>query len=159
MAGDIRAQRALANRGLSGIDGTLSSAAGVALGSGRPVRLLVGDLAFLHDVNGLLVGPTEQRPPLQAVVLNDDGGSIFGLLEHGQPRFADVHERYFATPHGVDLASLCSAHGVPHRRVQTPTELAAALADWDGEAEVVEVVVDRLAARVTAQQVAALAGG
>ena len=159
VAGGLHAAQALANRGLSGIDGTLSTASGVALGSDRRVRLLTGDLAFLHDLNGLLVGPTELRPAVQVVVVNDDGGSIFASLEHGQARFAGVHERYFATPHGVDLVVLCRAHGVAHVGVRTPAELAGTLAGWDGSPSVVEVRVDRLAARGTAARLAALAEG
>src|SRR5690606_8678335 len=92
----------VANRGLSGIDGTLSTAAGVALGLGRPVRAYVGDLTFLHDVGGLLAGPLERTPDLRVVVANDDGGSLFATIEHGDPGNR-VFERVFATPHGADL--------------------------------------------------------
>ncbi len=143
-----------ASRGLSGIDGSLSTAAGIALGRSTPVRALVGDLAFLHDTNGLLVGPTEERPPVQVVVANDGGGSIFGLLEHGEDRFAGVHERYFATPQDVDLAALCRAHHVPHRLVSTEAELDEVLRDWDGSNQVLEVAVDRSRARALARAVA-----
>lgn len=143
-----------ASRGLSGIDGSLSTAAGIALGRTTPVRALVGDLAFLHDSNGLLVGPTEERPPVQVVVVNDTGGSIFGLLEHGEERFAEVHERYFATPQDVDLAALCRAHHVPHRLVGTEAELDRVLRDWDGAGQVVEVAVDRARSRVLSRVVA-----
>jgi 2-succinyl-5-enolpyruvyl-6-hydroxy-3-cyclohexene-1-carboxylate synthase len=142
-----------ASRGLSGIDGSLATAGGLALGRATPVRALVGDLAFLHDGNGLLVGPTEERPPVQAVVANDGGGSIFSLLEHGEDRFAEVHERFFASPQDVDLAALCRAHGVPHRLVRTEAELETALASWDGSSEVVEAVVDRSRARALSRQV------
>jgi len=143
-----------ASRGLSGIDGSLSTAAGIALGRSTPVRALVGDLAFLHDTNGLLVGPTEERPPVQVVVANDGGGSIFGLIEHGEDRFAEVHERYFATPQDVDLAGLCRAHGVPHRLVGTEAELDEVLRDWDGSSQVLEVAVDRSRARALSRAVA-----
>ncbi|MFC5380818.1 2-succinyl-5-enolpyruvyl-6-hydroxy-3-cyclohexene-1-carboxylic-acid synthase [Aquipuribacter nitratireducens] len=154
----IRRPPVLASRGLAGIDGSLSTAGGIALGGGAPVRALVGDLTFLHDTNGLLVGHTEERPPVQVVVANDDGGSIFGLLEHGEERFAGVHERFFATPHGVDLASLCRAHGVPHRLVTTEAELADALGSWDGGAmEVVEARTDRSGSRALQAEVAAAA--
>ncbi|WP_336922067.1 2-succinyl-5-enolpyruvyl-6-hydroxy-3-cyclohexene-1-carboxylic-acid synthase [Aquipuribacter sp. SD81] len=151
----VPAPRVHASRGLAGIDGSLSTAGGLALGGGAPVRALVGDLTFLHDTNGLLVGPTEARPPVQVVVANDDGGSIFGLLEHGEDRYAGVHERYFATPHGVDLAALCRAHGVPHRLVTTEAELGDALAAWDGGAmEVVEARTARRGARALQAEVA-----
>jgi len=143
-----------ASRGLSGIDGSLSTAAGIALGRSTPVRALVGDLAFLHDTNGLLVGPTEERPPVQVVVANDGGGSIFSLLEHGQDRFAEVHERYFATPQDVDLAALCRAHRVPHRRVGAEAELDEVLRDWDGRSQVLEVIVDRSRGRALSRAVA-----
>ncbi|MBI4940034.1 MAG: 2-succinyl-5-enolpyruvyl-6-hydroxy-3-cyclohexene-1-carboxylic-acid synthase, partial [Actinobacteria bacterium] len=105
----------VANRGLAGIDGTLSTACGAALArDGAPVRVLVGDLAFLHDANALLSGPAERRPDLQVVLLDDDGGGIFSLLEHGEraARGADraaLFERTFGTPHGTDVAELCRA--------------------------------------------------
>ncbi len=143
-----------ASRGLSGIDGSLSTAAGIALGRATPVRALVGDLTFLHDGNGLLVGPTEERPPVQVVVANDGGGGIFGLLEHGEARYAEVHERYFATPQDVDVAALCRAHHVPHRLVGTEAELDEVLQDWDGSSQVLEVAVDRSRTRALSRAVA-----
>ncbi|MCC6495613.1 MAG: 2-succinyl-5-enolpyruvyl-6-hydroxy-3-cyclohexene-1-carboxylic-acid synthase, partial [Propionibacteriaceae bacterium] len=82
-----------ANRGLSGIDGTISTAIGVALGSGVPATLLCGDLAFCHDAGALAIGPGEPRPDLRVVVADDGGGSIFATLEYGQPRFAADFER------------------------------------------------------------------
>jgi 2-succinyl-5-enolpyruvyl-6-hydroxy-3-cyclohexene-1-carboxylate synthase len=103
-----------ANRGASGIDGTVSTAIGVALTApGRTVALL-GDLTFLHDVSGLLLAPTEKRPDdLTIVVADDDGGGIFSLLEQGDPRLATDFERVFGTPHGADLSALCAGFGVP----------------------------------------------
>ncbi len=116
----------LANRGVAGIDGTIATATGAALAHGGPGYALVGDLAFLHDANGLLAGPDEARPDLTVVVANDDGGGIFGLLEQGAPEHADAFERVFGTPQGTDLAALCAAHRVPHTQVPLP-ELAAVL--------------------------------
>ncbi|MGF1647999.1 MAG: 2-succinyl-5-enolpyruvyl-6-hydroxy-3-cyclohexene-1-carboxylic-acid synthase [Kineosporiaceae bacterium] len=143
-AGDVRAGLVAANRGLSGIDGTVSTAAGVSLGTGRPVLALVGDLALLHDTNALLLGPDEPRPQVRVVVVNDGGGGIFGLLEHGEPRFAAAFERLFGTPQTVDLAALCAAHAVPHAVVTQPTALAATLARPVADGfEVVEVPVRR----------------
>ena len=103
-----------ANRGASGIDGTVSTAIGVALSApGRTIALL-GDLTFLHDVSGLLLGPAEKHPDdLTIVVADDDGGGIFALLEQGDPRLATDFERVFGTPHGADLAALCAGFGVP----------------------------------------------
>ena len=93
----------VANRGLSGIDGTVSSAIGAALGRPHSSRAfaLMGDLTFLHDQNGLVLGPDEPRPDLTIVVVNDDGGSIFALLEQGADEHAASFERLFGTPHGV----------------------------------------------------------
>ncbi len=135
----------IANRGLSGIDGTVSTAVGAALGrphSSRSLALL-GDVTFLHDTNGLQVGPGEVRPDLMLVVVNDDGGSIFASLEQGAPEYADRYEKLFGTPHGVDLAALCAAHHVPHRRVTTVAEVERAVAEPVGGIEVVEAVVRR----------------
>ena len=81
-----RAPAVFANRGLAGIDGMVSTAVGVAWGSGAPVTALLGDLTLLHDVSGLVVGPLEPRPDLRFVVVNDDGGSIFATLEQGHRR-------------------------------------------------------------------------
>ncbi len=108
----------IANRGLAGIDGVLSSAIGAALArtSSRSIAY-VGDLTFLHGSNGLLIGPGEPRPDLTIVVANDDGGSIFSTLEQGAPEYAATFERVYATPTGADIAALCAAYGVPHRRV------------------------------------------
>lgn len=103
-----------ANRGASGIDGTVSTAIGVAMSApGRTVALL-GDLTFLHDVSALCMAPTENRPDdLTIVVADDNGGGIFSLLEQGDSRLSTDFERVFGTPHGADLASLCAGFGVP----------------------------------------------
>ena len=106
--------RVLANRGVAGIDGTVSTAAGAALAHDGPAYALLGDLTLLHDTTGLVIGPDEPRPDLTLVVLNDGGGGIFGLLEQGAPEHAAAFERVFGTPHGVDLAALCAATGVRH---------------------------------------------
>ncbi len=113
------AVRVLSNRGVAGIDGTVSAAVGAALAydGGRTVALM-GDLTFLHDASGLLIGTGEPRPSdLTIVVANDDGGGIFELLEQGDPQYAGVFERVFGTPHGMDLAALCAAYRVPHAAV------------------------------------------
>jgi 2-succinyl-5-enolpyruvyl-6-hydroxy-3-cyclohexene-1-carboxylate synthase len=135
----------VANRGLAGIDGSVSSAIGAALGRPRSSRALalIGDVTFLHDSNGLVVGPGEERPDLMIVVVNDDGGSIFSVLEQGGPAYAESFEKLFGTPHGVDLAALCAASRTPHRRVTTRAELEAAVAVARGGVEVVEAVVRR----------------
>ena len=136
-----------ANRGLAGIDGTISTATGIALGGRQDTTVLLGDVTFLHDAGGLLLGAGEAEPGLRIVVLNDAGGAIFGLLEHGaveaSGRYGDAVERLFGTPHSVDLAALAAAYGVAHRRVSTTAELAAALAEpWQGRS-IIEVRTDR----------------
>ncbi|MDN4475358.1 2-succinyl-5-enolpyruvyl-6-hydroxy-3-cyclohexene-1-carboxylic-acid synthase [Demequina sp. SYSU T00192] len=130
----------LANRGLAGIDGTVSTAAGIAFGSGHPVHALMGDVTFLHEAGGLLVGPREERPRLRIVVVNDGGGTIFGGLEHGGAP-AENLERVFTTPHGADLASVCAGYRVPHRAVRSRDELVAALGEPVTALEVVEALV------------------
>ncbi|WP_022925186.1 2-succinyl-5-enolpyruvyl-6-hydroxy-3-cyclohexene-1-carboxylic-acid synthase [Serinicoccus marinus] len=141
--------RVVANRGLAGIDGTVSTAVGAGLATGARTTALLGDLTFLHDAGGLLVGPGEPRPDLTLVVVNDDGGGIFSTLEYGEPGRSDtperaaVTERVFGTPHGADLAALCAAHHVDHLRADSLDDLRAALAKPARGIQVVEVPVDR----------------
>ena len=93
----------VASRGLAGIDGCVSTAPGIALAApdGSATYALMGDLTFLHDQGGLLIGPHEPRPDLTVVVPNDDGGGIFTLLEPGEPERAATFERIFGTPTGT----------------------------------------------------------
>ena len=143
---DVGARRkVVANRGLSGIDGTISSAIGAALGRPHGSRnlALMGDVTFLHDAGGLVLGPEEPAPDLTIVVVNDDGGSIFATLEQGDPAYADRYDRLFGTPHRVDLAALCAATRTPHWRVESLPELEQAVASPNGGIEVVEARVRR----------------
>ncbi|MDO9379289.1 MAG: 2-succinyl-5-enolpyruvyl-6-hydroxy-3-cyclohexene-1-carboxylic-acid synthase [Nocardioidaceae bacterium] len=134
----------MANRGLAGIDGMVSTAIGVALARRSSHALAyVGDLTFLHDTNGLLLGPHEPRPDLRIVVASDDGGSIFSGLEHGDASRAATFERLFATPTGADLGAWCAAAGVPHERVTDLGRLRDVLASDCHGVEVVEVPLDR----------------
>ncbi|HET6626387.1 MAG TPA: 2-succinyl-5-enolpyruvyl-6-hydroxy-3-cyclohexene-1-carboxylic-acid synthase [Nocardioidaceae bacterium] len=135
----------VANRGLAGIDGSVSSAIGAALGRPRTSRAfaLLGDVTFLHDSNGLLIGPDEARPDLMIVVVNDGGGSIFASLEQGAPAYTSSYEKLFGTPHGADLAALCATTATRHRRVTTLDDLRAAVGSPAGGIEVVEAVVRR----------------
>jgi 2-succinyl-5-enolpyruvyl-6-hydroxy-3-cyclohexene-1-carboxylate synthase len=159
--------RVLANRGVSGIDGTVSTAIGAALAhqraGGADAVALVGDLTFLHDANGLILGPDEPRPDLTIVVVNNDGGGIFGLLEQAGADHAPAFERVFGTPHGAELAALCAATGTPCHRAETQEELRAAVTDGAG-VRVVEVRTDRSSApdvqeRLRAAVAAALGDG
>ncbi|MCE0486121.1 2-succinyl-5-enolpyruvyl-6-hydroxy-3-cyclohexene-1-carboxylic-acid synthase [Ornithinimicrobium sediminis] len=141
------ARTVVGNRGLAGIDGMLSTAVGVALTAPGRTVALVGDLTFLHDVNGLLIGPDEPRPDLTVVVLNDDGGGIFATLEHGAPERAADFARVFGTATGADLAALCRGYGVEHRLVPSTQTLLAALAEPVRGVRVLEVPLDPSAHR------------
>ncbi|MEJ1194105.1 2-succinyl-5-enolpyruvyl-6-hydroxy-3-cyclohexene-1-carboxylic-acid synthase [Pseudarthrobacter sp. CCNWLW207] len=156
-----------ASRGLSGIDGTISTATGIALGGRQQTTLLLGDVTFLHDAGGLLLGSGEAQPPLRIVVLNDSGGAIFDLLEHGAVReagtYGDAVERLFGTPHTVDLAALAAAYGVGHCSVSTTAALAEALVPPIEGRSIIEVRTDRhslraLHARIKAVVSAAVRG-
>lgn len=140
-----------ANRGLAGIDGTISTATGIALGGRQETTVLMGDVTFLHDVGGLLLGTGEEQPDLRIVVLNDAGGAIFGLLEHGGVeeggRYGDAVERLFGTPHSVDIASLAAAYGVGHSVVSTTAGLGEALGRPVQGRSIVEVRTDRRSLR------------
>ncbi|OBH04986.1 2-succinyl-5-enolpyruvyl-6-hydroxy-3-cyclohexene-1-carboxylic-acid synthase [Mycobacterium sp. E2699] len=139
------------NRGVAGIDGTVSTAIGAALAhegshDGRTVAL-IGDLTFVHDSSGLLIGPTEPTPQrLTIVVSNDNGGGIFELLEQGDPRFSDVSSRIFGTPHDVDVGALCRAYHVESRQIEVD-ELDAALDEPGTGMRVLEVKADRSSLR------------
>ena len=136
----------LANRGASGIDGTVSTAIGAALAHGGPAYALMGDLTFLHDSTGLVIGPDEPRPDLTIVLVNDDGGGLFTQLEQGAPEHAAVFERVFGTPHGANLRSLCAATGTAYEIVRSVEDLRAALGRPSG-IRVVEVPTDRRGTR------------
>ncbi|HEX6357210.1 2-succinyl-5-enolpyruvyl-6-hydroxy-3-cyclohexene-1-carboxylic-acid synthase [Actinophytocola sp.] len=131
-----------ANRGVAGIDGNVSTAAGVALAGDRPTYALLGDLTLLHDLNGLLVGPPERRPDMTIVVHNDDGGGIFTLLEQGAAEYKHTFERVFGTPHGADIESLCRGYRVDHVHATTSDDLRNALKPARG-LRVVEIRSDR----------------
>lgn len=103
------------NRGANGIDGTLSTACGLAHGATAPVTLLTGDLAFLHDSNGLLLRQ-KLRGSLTVVLVNNRGGGIFGHLPVAA--FEPPFEEFFATPQDVDFSALCAAHAVSHTLVR-----------------------------------------
>ena len=146
---------------IAGIDGTLSSAIGAALGRPHSTRALalVGDVTFAHDLTGLVIGPREERPDLTIVVVNDDGGSIFSMLEQGAEPYADRFDLLFGTPHGLDVASACAAVRVPHLRVDSLPELEHALSSPNGGIEVVEVRVRRDNRRELDQRIRGLVAG
>lgn len=153
---DAHGIRVRSNRGVAGIDGTVSTAIGAALAHERtggpgdiPPRTiaLIGDLTFVHDSSGLLIGPTEPTPrQLTIVVSNDNGGGIFELLEQGDPRFSDVSSRIFGTPHDVDVGALCRAYHVESRQIEVD-QLGAALDEPNPGIRVLEVKADRSSLR------------
>ncbi|RKH74609.1 2-succinyl-5-enolpyruvyl-6-hydroxy-3-cyclohexene-1-carboxylic-acid synthase [Corallococcus aberystwythensis] len=135
--------RVLANRGANGIDGIVSSAAGMAAAAGRPAVLLSGDLALLHDVGGLITA-ARARVPLTVVVVNNDGGGIFAFLPLAQVAKPDEFETLFGTPHGVDLSHAAALAGARFERPTTPAALRAAVrTGLEGGLHLVEVQVDR----------------
>jgi 2-succinyl-5-enolpyruvyl-6-hydroxy-3-cyclohexene-1-carboxylate synthase len=118
-----RAIQPFANRGANGIDGTLSTALGLAHRHQSTV-LLTGDLALLHDTNGFLLSPRMQGH-LTIVLVNNQGGGIFELLPIA--RFDPPFEEFFATPQQVDIGQLCAAYGVAHERITSISHLCFCL--------------------------------
>lgn len=115
------------NRGANGIDGLISTAAGVALGANQRTVLLMGDIAFLHDLGGLNLGEGQAQPNLTIVVLDNNGSGIFSQLEQGAPEYQEHYEKIFGTPHGKDLWVIAESLGIPAKQVTTKTELTFAL--------------------------------
>ncbi|HTE64285.1 MAG TPA: thiamine pyrophosphate-binding protein, partial [Solirubrobacteraceae bacterium] len=134
--------RVLANRGANGIDGTVSTAFGVAAASPGPVVLLIGDVALLHDIGGLLAAG-RLGLPLAIVLLDNDGGGIFNFLPVAGEGAA--FEEHVATPHGVDFAHAAALYGLEHERVAAPEPFRAALdrALAAGGATLIHVRTDR----------------
>ncbi|MFT2707958.1 2-succinyl-5-enolpyruvyl-6-hydroxy-3-cyclohexene-1-carboxylic-acid synthase [Clavibacter zhangzhiyongii] len=143
--------RVHANRGLAGIDGTISTGLGIALasqsGSGTAAagvtRVLVGDLTLLHDVGSLLLGTGERVPRIQVIVGNDGGGTIFDGLEVSRTAAPAAIDRVMFTPQRVDLATLAAAYGWTHLRASTHGELEAALTTASAAPMLIEVPLVR----------------
>lgn len=135
-------QRVVANRGASGIDGTVSAAAGFALALGAPVTLVVGDLALWHDLNGLAL---LHAAPVVAVVLNNDGGGIFSFLPIA--RHKDVFEPFFGTPHGRSFEHAAALFELPYHRPRTKAAFVEAYraACQSGRSALIEIETDRAA--------------
>ncbi|HEU0019270.1 MAG TPA: 2-succinyl-5-enolpyruvyl-6-hydroxy-3-cyclohexene-1-carboxylic-acid synthase [Thermoleophilaceae bacterium] len=123
--------RFLANRGANGIDGVIASAAGAAHASGRPTFVLIGEIALLHDVGGLLAA-RRAGIDLTIVCVNNGGGGIFDFLPVAEHADATAYEGHVATAIEVDLPALAALGGIPHRLASTPAELASTLAAGPG---------------------------
>jgi 2-succinyl-5-enolpyruvyl-6-hydroxy-3-cyclohexene-1-carboxylate synthase len=130
--------RVLSNRGANGIDGTVSTAFGVAAASDGPTVLLIGDVALQHDI-GALIAARRQDLELKIVLLDNGGGGIFDFLPVA--REGEDFERHVATPHGLDFAHAAALYGLSYRTAATPDELSEALTA-DGAA-LIRVRTDR----------------
>lgn len=117
---------ALANRGLAGIDGTISTAVGLAAATGQPVRVILGDLSFQHDALALARGAAEADVDLQVIVLDDAGGAIFSQLEYAH-RSPEILERFFTTAQACDIVALAESLGARATDVTSVAELAELL--------------------------------
>jgi 2-succinyl-5-enolpyruvyl-6-hydroxy-3-cyclohexene-1-carboxylate synthase len=130
-----------ANRGVSGIDGNVSTAAGLAAGSGRSACAVLGDLALFHDLNGLAL---LRSHPVVAIVVNNGGGAIFGQLRQaGLPEF----EQLWLTPQGIEPERAAALFGIRYARLDPGPEMTAMLREClaAGRSMLLEFAVDRAA--------------
>ena len=132
--------RVHSNRGANGIDGLVSTAVGVALASRERTVLYTGDIALVHDSNGLW-GLEGRGVDLTIVVTNNDGGSIFSFLPQASQVDAETFELLYGTPHGVDISMLAAAHRIKHVLARDAAEVAAEVAY--GGTKIVEFLSDR----------------
>jgi 2-succinyl-5-enolpyruvyl-6-hydroxy-3-cyclohexene-1-carboxylate synthase len=122
-AGPLRSDiDVLANRGASGIDGLLSSAAGAAAAESKRVIALTGDVAALHDINALELIARESLP-VTIVAVNNDGGGIFSFLPQAGVVDGESFDAAFAAPHGRSLAEIATAFGLPAQALTSPQQL------------------------------------
>jgi 2-succinyl-5-enolpyruvyl-6-hydroxy-3-cyclohexene-1-carboxylate synthase len=129
----------LCNRGTNGIDGLVSSGIGAAQASGRPTTIVTGDLGLLHDIGGL-AALDEASTPVRIVVINNDGGGIFGFLPQANTLSSDEFEALLGTPRGLDVAKAAALFDLPYRRLESLTELPGSLA---AGTSLIEIAVDR----------------
>lgn len=133
-----------ANRGLAGIDGTVSTARGIAAASdGAVTRVLVGDLATVHDIGSLALTQGEDVPNVQVIVGNDHGGTIFDALEVSQSATPENIDRVLLTPVTVDFEKLAEGFGWSYLKVSTVSQLEAALVAPQALPQLVEVELER----------------
>lgn len=125
----------LCNRGANGIDGLVSSGIGAAHASGRPTTIVTGDLGLLHDLGGL-AALREVTTPVRIVVIDNDGGGIFGFLPQAETLGDEEFEALLGTPRGIDIAKAAALFDLPHRRLTSFSGLPDALAAGTGLVEV-----------------------
>jgi 2-succinyl-5-enolpyruvyl-6-hydroxy-3-cyclohexene-1-carboxylate synthase len=118
------------NRGANGIDGVIATAIGVAIGSGAPTTVLLGDVAFCHDMSSM-TALHARGLDLKVVVVDNDGGAIFSFLPQATTLPADVFEQVFGTPHGTDIVEAARAFGLRSYAAETADELGAAFDESD----------------------------
>lgn len=144
--------RATANRGLAGIDGTIATAVGLWMASGRPVRAIMGDLAFLHDAMSMGRGLLEKEADLQVIVVDDGGGEIFSHLEYARTTASHRFERLFTAPQCASISELAAALGA---RVHIPEDITSFQVLLAEPVSGLSVVVWRVAGRAVASAVSA----
>lgn len=118
--GEFDGKEIYVNRGAAGIDGIISSAIGLSVSTDKPGVLMIGDIAFLHDTNGLLLAK-EVHKPLVIVLLNNGGGTIFRMLP--VHTIKNKYSKYFETPQNTKIAALCRAHNIDHTLVSRPEQI------------------------------------
>jgi 2-succinyl-5-enolpyruvyl-6-hydroxy-3-cyclohexene-1-carboxylate synthase len=128
----------LCNRGANGIDGLISSGIGAAKASGRPTTIVTGDLGLLHDIGGL-AALRDVSTPVRVLVINNDGGGIFGFLPQAGTMEKDEFEALLGTPRKVDVAAAAALFDLPFTRIESLTQLPEAL----GDTGLLELEVDR----------------
>ena len=142
------------NRGQAGIDGTIATAVGIALGSGcageasaptgERVTAVMGDLTACHDASSLALA-SSVGVNLDIVVADDQGGGIFATLEHGRAASPEAYDRWFGVAQAVDYEALAAAYGVAFARAETPAQLAQLLATGEAGPRLVHAPVERAA--------------
>jgi len=142
-----------ANRGASGIDGTIASAAGFAAGHQRPLVLLIGDLAFLHDLNSLAI-VKQSAVPITISVLNNNGGNIFSLLPIAKHR--DVFQDYFITPHDLSFGATAEQFGLSYDMCRSMGAFKTAFENHvhNEQSSIIELAIDREAGPAQMRKIA-----
>lgn len=127
------------NRGLSGIDGNIATAAGIAKGLGKPLLAIIGDLTFLHDLTSLFQ-IKKLDLPITLIVMNNDGGGLFSFLPIAKHQ--DVFKPFFLTPHGLDLKQSAPLFNLSYTKVTSLKEIEPLLYSFNTQSMIIEVLTD-----------------